>query len=91
MTLHGVVNDAKAVLQSILAQKPKNQANEKDGAPPTQPPPLPKGLPPGYHGKGQRLQDKLAVIVPQVLQKEVLNILEEAKKSESAQEELDVG
>ena len=34
MTLQGVVNNAASVMQSIVGQKPKNQANGAEGAPP---------------------------------------------------------
>ena len=88
MTLHGKANNARSVLKSIVTQRPKNQENEEDGAPPTQPPALPKGLLPDYSGKGPRLQDKLATMEPQVLQEAALNILQEAKTNESAREEL---
>ena len=46
------------------------------------------GLPPGYRGKGSRLQYKLATMETQVLQEAALNILQEAKTNESAREEL---
>ena len=88
MTLHGKANNARSVLKSIVTQRPKNQENEEDGAPPTQSPALPKGLLPDYSGKGPRLQDKLATMEPQVLQETALNILQEAKTNESAREEL---
>ena len=88
MTLEDLANNAKAFMQSIARQKPKNQENEEDGAPPTQPPALPKGLLPDYSGKGPRLQDKLATMEPRVLQEAALNILQEAKTNESAREEL---
>ena len=34
MTLQGVVNNAASIMQSIVGQKPKNQANGAEGAPP---------------------------------------------------------
>ena len=88
MTLHGEANDTNAVRESILTQNPRNQEDEEDGAPPSPPPQLPKGLPPGYSGQGPRLQDKLATMVPKELQESTLKLLDETKTDTNAQEEI---